>query len=114
MKVVRAPGSGGREAGRNYIIYSMISGEVSERVSIAVGYADGVDMKTRNLRSESIYYVLEGEMKVGCGGEEVVIGPGDSVFLESNIPYTLKGTFRALIINSPAFSLASEVSTQEE
>ncbi|MFC2143901.1 hypothetical protein ACFLQO_00860, partial [Candidatus Aenigmatarchaeota archaeon] len=75
--------------------------------------ADNVRIKTKNLRSDRIYHVLEGELRVGCYDNEAVLGPGDSVLIESNKPYLFSGKFRAIIINSPPFSPASEIHLSE-
>jgi quercetin dioxygenase-like cupin family protein len=39
---------------------------------------------------DELFYVLEGELKVYRGAEEITLNPGDSGFLPRNVPHTFK------------------------
>jgi quercetin dioxygenase-like cupin family protein len=39
---------------------------------------------------DELFYVLEGELKVCRGGQEITLGPGESALLPRNVPHTFK------------------------
>jgi mannose-6-phosphate isomerase-like protein (cupin superfamily) len=54
---------------------------------------------------DELFYVLEGEHVVRCGGDEFRLGPGDTVFLPRGIPHSQRrvvpGEGRELVLSSP-------------
>jgi quercetin dioxygenase-like cupin family protein len=53
---------------------------------------------------DEMFYVLEGRLQAVCGGEEMTLDPGDSMFLPRRVPHTFKivSSFaRALVYVTP-------------
>lgn len=43
---------------------------------------------------ERFLHVIEGEVMVGYGDESILLGPGDSIYLDASLPHTLTTTTR--------------------
>jgi len=59
----------------------------------------------RHLHEDEMFFVLDGEARFLCGGEELGAGPGDFVLLPAGLPHTFLvgpgGPLRALQITTP-------------
>lgn len=49
------------------------------------------------------YYILSGTMHISIDGTELELSPEDACFIEKDTPYEMRGTFKAVVINQPAF-----------
>lgn len=110
IKVIRKPEAVARKISDSYHVINFLTREASENVSLAIGQADNHSETTKNVRSDRIYYVIEGKLMVKQGEKEFVAEPGDVVFIPRNTEYGFGGSFRAILINSPAFNPKDEVS----
>lgn len=79
-----------------------VTKEFSPKVSVAVLEANEIDAPviTKYLR---IYYVIEGELKVVIEGKKYLAKTEEALVVPKDAKYQLQGTFRAVVINQPAF-----------
>ena len=89
----------------SYSVFNFLTADDSDKVSIAVGSAINHDETTKT-NSDRAYFVLEGELIVN---NNLIGNPGDVVFIPSNVQYNFKGTFKAVIVNSPPFKKLNEI-----
>ena len=108
IKLIKKEEAESRKISNSYTVFNLLTKEVSKKVSVAIGEAENHSEITKNVRSDRIYYVLEGQLTVVQGSEAHVANPGDIIFIEKNSPYHFKGTFKALLINVPAFDPKNE------
>jgi len=97
-----------RKISDSYSVLNMITKETSKKVSFAVSEAENHSEITKNVKSDRIYYVLEGQLTVSQGNDVYTANPGDLIFIEVNTPYHFKGTFKAILINAPSFDQKNE------
>jgi mannose-6-phosphate isomerase-like protein (cupin superfamily) len=83
-------------------IKNYITDEFSPNVSLSVIEADDFESHERT-EYDRIYFVLEGRMIVAIDGQEYVLRADDSLFLHSGTEYIMKGSFRSIVVNQPAF-----------
>ncbi len=93
----------------DYTIFSMLKKELSKNVSLSVVKSKGHAEITRNMRSDRIYYVLEGQLRVTVGPESYTASHSDLIFISKRTPYHFDGTFKAVLINVPAFDPRAEI-----
>jgi ethanolamine utilization protein EutQ (cupin superfamily) len=93
-----------RKISDSYSVFNFLTANDSERFSIAIGDALDHDETTKTM-SDRAYFVLEGEIIVNG---KLRGGPADIIFIPENTEYSFKGSFKAIIINSPPFKKASE------
>ena len=92
------------EISKTYEVTDFLTKDICKSVSVALGKASDHEETTRNIKSDRIYFVLEGKLTVRDENGKVFIARrGDIVFIPKNTKYHFKGTFKALLINSPAF-----------
>lgn len=60
-------------------------------------------LRATNTPYNRIYYVLEGEMELVVDGKASRLQAGDSCFISKNTTYEMRGTFKAITVNQPAF-----------
>ncbi|MBU1111922.1 MAG: hypothetical protein ABIG93_00545 [archaeon] len=84
---------------RHYVI-NFVTKNLSENMSLAVGVGEQHFGTARSLRSDRVYYVLEGKLIVN---KKLFARVGDIIFVPKGEEYTLEGTFKAVVINTPAF-----------
>lgn len=93
-----------RKISDSYSVFNFLTANDSERFSIAIGDALDHDETTKTM-SDRAYFVLEGEIIVNG---KLRGGPADIIFIPENTEYSFKGSFKAIIINSPPFKKAVE------
>jgi ethanolamine utilization protein EutQ (cupin superfamily) len=108
IKVIRKSEAIARKISDSYQVINFLTREASENVSLAIGQAENHSETTKNVRSDRIYYIIEGKLVLKQGGNELVAEPGDVVFIPKNTEYGFGGSFRAILINSPAFNPEDE------
>lgn len=85
-----------------------ITKDVSPAMSLATTEAED-HFEQEICEYDRIYFVLEGVMNIEIEGEKVAIQPEDAFFIAKGTEYSMQGTFRAVVVNAPAFgSLATE------
>lgn len=103
-----------RGEGTDYKIENYITKDVCESVSLAVSSLNGTIPTTINKRSDRIYYFIEGYANFTFEDQIIEAKEGSVIFIPSNTRYTMSGRFKAVLVNSPAFSVADEVHSIEE
>jgi mannose-6-phosphate isomerase-like protein (cupin superfamily) len=95
-----------RQISESYSVLNLLTAQQSEQISLAIGTATDHE-ETTTTSSERVYFVLEGEMTVN---DEIVVKVGEVVYIPAKMEYRFKGSFKAIIINSPAFRVENEQS----
>lgn len=108
IKLIKKEEAAARKISNSYTVFNLLTKEVNKKVSVSIAEAENHSEITKNERSDRIYYVLEGQLTVVQGSEVYVANPGDLIFIEANSPYHFKGTFKAILINVPAFDSKNE------
>ena len=88
-----------REVAPSYKIQNLLTKENSETITVVVGEAKDHAETTVNSASDRAYFMLEGKMILN--GKECLLG--DVMYIPRGEEYYFEGTFKAVIINSPAF-----------
>jgi ethanolamine utilization protein EutQ (cupin superfamily) len=94
-----------RKISETYSVKNMLAKQECENVSVAVSTANRHKETTKSSGSDRVYYIIEGELKVE---PELSAKKGDLIFIPKNTEYTFSGTFKAVLINAPAFSSEKE------
>ena len=103
IKIIKHEEGGERKISESYSVLNLLTGAESDKVSVAVSTAKD-HTETTKTTSDRAYYVLEGEIEVN----DLIAKQGDVVFIPANTEYTFKGTFKAVLVNSPAFKKENE------
>jgi len=90
------------------LIHPDVHGNKCQSLAEAVLPAGGRSLLHRHLRSEEIYYVLEGRGRLTVGPETLSVAPGDAVCIPPRMPHWIENTgstpLRFLCCASPAYS----------
>lgn len=97
-----------RRISESYRVTNFLTKDSTKNVSLAVSEATNHFETTKNVRSDRVYYVLEGKLIVKKDDKKFIAEPGDVIFIPKNTEYHFEGTFKAILINSPAFSTQDE------
>ncbi|MEW6295699.1 MAG: hypothetical protein AB1467_05425 [Candidatus Diapherotrites archaeon] len=92
-----------RTINKNYGVTNFLTKELSKNLSVALSNAVKHCEKTKNTRSDRAYYILKGKLTVRKGNKKFMAKKGELIFIPKNTEYTFEGTFKAILINSPAF-----------
>jgi len=101
-----------REISESHYVNNLLTRNSSDNVSVGISEASNHSETTRNIRSDRVYYVLEGKLIVKKYNKEFDVNVGDLVFIPKNTEYYFEGTFKAVVINSPAFNTEDEKITE--
>ncbi len=104
IKIFRKENAIIRKISDSYSVFNFLTAADSEKVSVAVGDAANHN-ETTTINSDRAYYILAGEIIVN---ENLIGKPGDVIFIPSDTEYNFKGTFKAVIVNSPPFKKENE------
>ncbi|NLG23876.1 MAG: helix-turn-helix domain-containing protein [Clostridiales bacterium] len=78
------------------------AGKKAEPFIVTVAYDGVTEGKTAHSHEgQELNYLLEGHMKIVLGGNEVYLGPGDSIYYDSSLPhamYALEGDARFIAV----------------
>ncbi len=106
FKVVRASEGTVRQIADNKTATNLITKDIYSEVSLAT--TEGKDYyEAETSPYNRIYYVLEGELEITVGDEFSKLQKGDTCFIGKNTPYEMRGTFKSVVVNSPAFGTKS-------
>ena len=97
-----------RGEGSSYQIANFITKDTNTNVSLAVSELHGETSLTMNTQSDRIYYFLEGEAEFIFAEHTVKIEPHSALLVPKGTEYKMRGSFRAVLINAPAFDIANE------
>lgn len=104
IKLFKKENAAIRKISESYSVSNFLTAGYCRNASVAVGNAEKHD-ETTITNSDRAYYVLEGEININ---DELIGKFGDVLFIPANTEYHFKGTFKAVIINSPAFNPQNE------
>lgn len=102
-KVVKASEGTIRQIAENKTATNLITKEISPTISLATTEATNYYEK-ETCEYDRIYYVLAGELRINSDGTESTVQVGDACFIAKGTVYEMRGTFKALIVNQPAFA----------
>jgi len=108
FKYVKSENAITRGEGSDYVINNFITKEDNQSVSLAISTLNGAAPTTRNNESDRLYYFLEGNAEFKFEDETVKIEKDSTLFIPKNTKYKMTGTFKAVLINSPAFNFSNE------
>ena len=101
-KVIRKSEATVRHIADNKIAFNYVTKELSPAVSLAV--TEAIDYYEQEATDyDRIYYVLEGELDLNFDGSDVRLAVGDSCFVAKGTEYEMRGSFKAVMVNQPAF-----------
>lgn len=101
-KIVRSNEATVREIAPSYHAHNFITKDISPNFSLAVnGAIDHTETETTEY--DRIYYVIEGVIHLEFDGEKLNLETGDSCFISKGTTYDFGGTFKAVVVNQPAF-----------
>jgi ethanolamine utilization protein EutQ (cupin superfamily) len=104
FKVVTKSEATVRNIAENKIARNYITKAISPEVSLATTEAtDYFEQETSEYNR--IYYVTEGILNLVIEGEKISLEEGDACYIGRNTPYEMHGTFKAVIVNQPAFGI---------
>ena len=104
IKIIKSEDGVSRKISDSYSVLNLLTANDSDNVSLAVSSADNHDETTKTT-SDRVYYILEGELIVD---DNLIAKKGDVVFVSANTEYNFKGSFRAVLVNSPPFKKTNE------
>ena len=104
IKIIKSKDGIKRKISDSHSALNLLTANDSDYVSLAVSSANNHNETTKTT-SDRVYYVLEGELIVD---DNLVAKKGDVVFVSKNTEYNFKGSFKAVLVNSPPFKKANE------
>lgn len=104
VKLFKKDASKERKIAESYSVFNFLTVYDSENMSVAVGVAKEHNEITKTTSDRS-YYILEGKIIIN---EEFIAQQGDVIYVSANTEYNFRGTFKAVIINSPPFKVNNE------
>ena len=108
IKIVKASEAVERKVANTYSVFGMLSKEDSENLSMCLSKAKNHKEIALNTKSDRIYYVTKGRVRVEAGGQKLEARKGDLIFISANTKYMFSGTFEAVQVLSPPFDRANE------
>ena len=99
IKLIRQRDGVVRKISESHDALNLLTAEDSSKVSLSIVRAEG-HLDIVKTRSDRVYYVLNGILMID---DDIRAGEGDIVFIPAKSEYKLQGSFRAIVINSPAF-----------
>jgi len=104
LHIIKAKEGITRNISDSYEVLNLLTSKDSDKLSLAVSTANNHSETTKST-SDRAYYLLEGELTVN---NELTAKKGDVVFISANTKYNFKGSFKAVLINSPPFKKINE------
>jgi len=98
-KIIKFKDGISRKISESYSVLNLLTANDSDNVSLAVSSAENHNETTKTT-SDRVYYILEGELIVD---DSLVAKKGDIIFVSANTEYNFKGSFKAILVNSPPF-----------
>lgn len=99
IKIIKSENGVSRKISESYSVLNLLTASDSDNISLAVSTAENHNETTKTT-SDRAYYLLEGELIVD---DNLVAKKGDIVFIPANTEYNFKGSFKAVLVNSPPF-----------
>lgn len=104
IKILKSKDGVSRKISDSYSVLNLLTANDSDNISLAVSTAENHNETTKTT-SDRAYYILEGELIVD---DNLIAKKGDVVFVSANTEYNFKGSFKAVLVNSPSFKKTNE------
>ena len=101
-KIIKATEGTIRHISPNKFANNLITKEISPNLSLATIEAQDYYEQETTLCNR-IYYVLQGALTIIADGETNELREGDVCFIGEDTTYDMSGTFKAVVVNQPAF-----------
>jgi len=109
-KLVQEKNTTGRNHNAEYSIKNYLTKDFNEKFSVVVTeLKDGEHEPTKNIASDRVYYFITANAAFKIGEDIIPVGNGDILFIEKDTFYSFKGSFKAVLISMPAFSIENDV-----
>ena len=108
IKIVKASEAIERKVAETYSVFVMLSKKDSNNLSMCLSKAKNHKEITLNTKSDRIYYIIKGKVRIKTEEQEFKASEGDLIFIPTNTKYEFSGTFEAVQVLSPPFDLANE------
>jgi ethanolamine utilization protein EutQ (cupin superfamily) len=108
IKIIKKSEAEARKINETYKVVNFLTRDISENVSLAIGHATNHSETTKNIRSDRVYYILDGRLMIKQNDKDLIAEQGDVIFIPKNTEYHFEGTFKTILVNSPAFNLQDE------
>lgn len=95
-----------RHIADTYKATNFITKDITPVVSLAINEASN-HQETETTDYDRIYYVVEGVLNIKTNDEAYSVNVGDACFISANTTYDFFGTFKAVVVNQPAFGTKS-------
>jgi len=89
----------------SHSVNNFVTKDFSKNVSLAIGVGQDYSGTSKSVRSDRVYYVTEGKLIVN---KDLVAEVGDVIFVPKGEEYSFEGTFKAVVVNAPAFDSSKE------
>jgi len=89
--------------------YAYSSKEDFPDMSCAYIIVTGTHGKIKNIKSNRIYFVIEGKGEFIVNDKSIQARTGDVVIIPKNTPYDFKGDMRLFLVSSPAFDPKADI-----
>lgn len=103
MKIVRKNDARIRKIDNTKIALNYITKDDSKNLSLAVTESNEDYVEIINSPYDRIYYVLSGTLYLEIDERKEQIGEEEAIFIEKHQEYMLRGKFKAIVVNSPAY-----------
>lgn len=91
-----------RNIADSYNAKNYITKDISPNFSLAVNKAIN-HKETETTVYDRIYYVLEGSLSIKMDNNAYAVNTGDACFISAGTTYDFYGSFKAIVVNQPAF-----------
>ena len=100
------------EISNEFKFFEYLSKATSTQFSVLRVTLSGIHSKVKNIVSERIYYVLDGQGEIAVGEENYQVKAGDLVFVKPNEIHGLTGNMEYLVITSPPYTPENEITIE--
>lgn len=108
IKIIKASEAVERKVADTYSVFVMLSKEDSKNLSMCLSKAKRHKEIALNIKSDRIYYITRGKVKIESEGQKFEASKGDLVFIPADTKYKFSGTFEAVQVLSPSFDPSNE------
>lgn len=108
IKIVKSSEAVERKVSDTYSVFGMLSKKDSNKLSMCISKAKNHKEIALNTKSDRIYYITKGKVKIEAEGQKFEANKGDLIFITANTKYKFSGTFEAVQVLSPPFDAANE------
>lgn len=93
-----------RKVNSEYKVDNYLTKETTKNISLAISKLDG-EVPVEKTPNERVYYFIEANAQFNIEKEIVSVKSGDVLYIPSNTNYSFKGSFEAVLVNTPAFGI---------